>query len=223
MAIATPLQIVVSRDGDDRRTDGYVDTLRLAFEGSAEAASSPSAYLADAVDLGVRVLEPAGDIEEAEIGALVGGAQETVVVVIGEGSAQSAALEGIVGVGARGAGRVPAADGCRRSSGCLRRFGGVRVRAGGDDAADNGTRARPPGRADWWEDGGRFVRGVEVVHQSREDGWCGDGEVADRGAPPAPGRQTRTAPDSSISTMPNTSPRGVCGGRCWRRRRANRC
>ena len=97
MAIATPLQIVVSRDREDRRTDVYVDTLRLAFEGSAEAASSPSAYLADAVDLGVRVLEPARDIEEAEIGALVGGAQETVVVVIGEESAQSAALEGVVG------------------------------------------------------------------------------------------------------------------------------
>ena len=97
MAIATPLQIVVSRDGDDRRTDVYVDTLRLAFEGRAEAASSPSAYLADAVDLGVRVLEPATDIDEAEIGALVGGAKETVVVVIGDESAQSAALEGFVG------------------------------------------------------------------------------------------------------------------------------
>lgn len=84
MAIATPLQIVVSRDGDDRRTDVYVNTLRLAFEGSSDAASSPSAYLADAVDLGVRVLEPAADIEEPEIGTLVGGAQETVVVVIGK-------------------------------------------------------------------------------------------------------------------------------------------
>ena len=97
MAIATPLQIVVNRDGDDRRTDVYVDTLRLAFEGSAEAASSPSAYLADAVDLGVRVLEPATDIDEAEIGALVGGAQETVVVAVGDESAQSEALEAVVG------------------------------------------------------------------------------------------------------------------------------
>ena len=97
MAIATPIQIVVSRDRDDRRTDVYADTLRLAFEGSAEPASSPSAYLADAVDLGVRVLEPARDIEEAEIEALVGGAQETVVVVVGEASAQSEALEAFVG------------------------------------------------------------------------------------------------------------------------------
>ena len=97
MAFETPIQIVVSRDRDDRRTDVYADTLRLAFEGSAEPASSPSAYLADAVDLGVRVLEPARDIEEAEIEALVGGAQETVVVVIGEASAQSEALEAFVG------------------------------------------------------------------------------------------------------------------------------
>ncbi len=97
MAIATPIQIVVSRDRDDRRTDAYADTLRLAFEGSAEPASSPSAYLADAVDLGVRVLEPATDIEEPEIEALVGGAQETVLVVIGDGSWQSEALEAFVG------------------------------------------------------------------------------------------------------------------------------
>ena len=97
MTIATPIQIVVSRDRNDRRTDVYMDTLRLAFEGSAEAPSSPSAYLADAVDLGVRVLEPALDIEEAEIRALVGGAQETVVVVIGDASAQSEALEAFVG------------------------------------------------------------------------------------------------------------------------------
>ena len=97
MAIATPIQIVVSRDRGDRRTDVYADTLRLAFEGSSAAASSPSAYLADAVDLGVRVLEPASDIQEAEVGALVGGAQETVVVVIGDASAQSEALEAAVG------------------------------------------------------------------------------------------------------------------------------
>ena len=97
MAVGTPIQIVVSRDKGDRRTDVYADTLRLAFEGSADAASSPSAYLADAVDLGIRVLEPARDIVEPEIRALVGGARETVVVVIGDESAQSEALEAIVG------------------------------------------------------------------------------------------------------------------------------
>ncbi len=97
MAVGTPIQIVVSRDKGDRQTDVYVDTLRLAFEGSADAASSPSAYLAEAVDLGIRVLEPAADIGEPEIRALVGGARETVVVVIGVESAQSEALKAIVG------------------------------------------------------------------------------------------------------------------------------
>lgn len=58
----TPMQIVVARDRKDRRTDAYVDTLRLAFEGSADSAGSPSAYLAEAVDLGIRVLEPGGNL-----------------------------------------------------------------------------------------------------------------------------------------------------------------
>ena len=97
VTVGTPIQIVVSRDREDRRTDAYVDTLRLAFEGSAEAASSPNAYVADAVDLGIRVLEPARDIRESEIRILLGGAQETVVVVIGDKSAQSEALEANVG------------------------------------------------------------------------------------------------------------------------------
>ena len=74
-----------------------MDTLRLAFEGSAEAASAPSAYLADAVDLGVRVLEPASNIVEPEIDALVRGAQETVVVVLGDRPGQSEALASAVG------------------------------------------------------------------------------------------------------------------------------
>ena len=51
MTVRTPIQIVVSRDSLDRRTDAYVDTLRVAFEGSAGAAGSPSAYLEDAVDM----------------------------------------------------------------------------------------------------------------------------------------------------------------------------
>ena len=38
----TPMQIVVARDRTDRRTDAYVDTLRLAFEGSADSAGSPT-------------------------------------------------------------------------------------------------------------------------------------------------------------------------------------
>ena len=79
----TPLQVIVIRDPNNHRTDVYVDTLRLAFEGSAAAVGSPSAYLDDAVDLGVRVLEPMEGINFQEAERLVGGAQHTVVVKIG--------------------------------------------------------------------------------------------------------------------------------------------
>ncbi len=80
----TPLQIVVNRSFDDRRTDVYVDTLRVAFEGSADASGSPSTYLGDAVDLGIRVLEPARSITSREIDDLLGGAEHTVLVVVGD-------------------------------------------------------------------------------------------------------------------------------------------
>ncbi len=93
MAVRTPIQIVVSRDSRDRRTDAYVDTLRVAFEGTAAAAGSPSAYLDDAVDLGIRVLEPAEDVSDAEIRSLAGGAERTVLVVVGTGSVRNEALK----------------------------------------------------------------------------------------------------------------------------------
>jgi len=80
----TPLQIVLIRDVRDRYTDVYADTLRLAFEGSSETAGSPSAYLDDAVDLGVRVLEPTDDVTDKEVKRLLEGAEHTVVVGIGE-------------------------------------------------------------------------------------------------------------------------------------------
>ena len=79
----TPVQIVVVRRTTDTRTDVYVDTLRLAFEGSSDSAGSPSAYLAEAVDLGIRVLEPAGHATVAEAEKLVSGARDTIFVVIG--------------------------------------------------------------------------------------------------------------------------------------------
>ena len=79
----TPVQIVVARDKTDRRTDAFVDTLRLAFEGSADSAGSPSAYLAEAVDLGIRVLEPGGGLKAIEVRRLVEGARDTVFVVVG--------------------------------------------------------------------------------------------------------------------------------------------
>ena len=77
------MQVVVVRDGMDRRTDVYVDTLRLAFEGSADSAGSPSAYLAGAVDLGIRILEPAGRLARGDARRLVEGALDTIFVVIG--------------------------------------------------------------------------------------------------------------------------------------------
>ena len=97
MPVATPVQIVICRDTNDLRTDIYVDTLRVAFEGSTQVPGSPSAYMADAVDVGIRVLEPATDLTDDEIRALIGGARETVVVVIRDSSAGSTELEKEVG------------------------------------------------------------------------------------------------------------------------------
>ena len=82
----TPLQIIVIRDRDNRRTEVYVDTLRLAFEGSADSARSASAYLSDAIDLGIRVLEPAEVLGKDEFQRLLQGARHTIIVVIGEAS-----------------------------------------------------------------------------------------------------------------------------------------
>ena len=79
----TPVQIVVLRDRMDRRTNVYVDTLRLAFEGSADSAGQPSAYVAEAVDLGIRVLEPTSRLAAEDARRLVEGARDTIFVVIG--------------------------------------------------------------------------------------------------------------------------------------------
>ena len=88
----TPLQILVVRDPDDWRTDVYVDTLRLAFEGSADSAGSPSSYIADAIDLGIRVLEPARGIRDDEATRLIRGARHTIIVVIGDPPSRSEPL-----------------------------------------------------------------------------------------------------------------------------------
>lgn len=88
----TPLQIVVIRNPDDRRTDIYADTLRLAFEGSSDPEGSPSAYLAEAVDLGIRVLEPIAALGDEDVWRLIGGARHTVAVVIGDAIEQSTNL-----------------------------------------------------------------------------------------------------------------------------------
>ncbi len=78
----TPLQILVIRNRDDHKTDMYADTLRLAFEGSVETSGSPSTYLDDAVDLGIRVLEPVEGIATKEVERLLTGARHTIVVAI---------------------------------------------------------------------------------------------------------------------------------------------
>lgn len=93
----TAIQVVVIRDPGDRRTDVYVNTLRLAFEGSAGAAGVPSGYLAEAVDLGIRVLEPAENITDDEVRRLVRGARHTIVVVIGVSSDLSQKFQEWVG------------------------------------------------------------------------------------------------------------------------------
>ena len=54
------------------------------MRGTAGTAGSPSAYLDDAVDLGIRVLEPVGEVADEEMERLLDGAEHTIVVVIGE-------------------------------------------------------------------------------------------------------------------------------------------
>ena len=95
----TPIQIVVTRDRSDRRTDAYIETIRLAFEGNASGAGSPSSYLSEAIDLGIRVLEPTDDLEEAAAERLVGGARNTIVVAIGASSGPSKMIESKVSTG----------------------------------------------------------------------------------------------------------------------------
>ena len=80
----TPIQIVVVRDKTDPQTNVFVETLRLAFEGRSDSVDSPSSYLSDAVDLGIRVLEPAANLDDSETTTLLGGARNTIVVVIGD-------------------------------------------------------------------------------------------------------------------------------------------
>ena len=95
----TPLQIVVIRDLSDRRINAYVDTLRIAFEGSAGSAESPSAYLDDAVDLGIRVLEPKKGLRGPEAERLAGGAQHTIIVEIGNAPNRRTVLQKFIDSG----------------------------------------------------------------------------------------------------------------------------
>ena len=86
----TPIQIVLIRNLSNAAADAYVDTIRLAFEGSAGEAGSPDSYIGDAIDLGIRVLELSRDAKpkEGDVDRLVHGARCTVVVVFGDGEHQ---------------------------------------------------------------------------------------------------------------------------------------
>ncbi len=92
----TPLQIIVIRDLENRRTDAYVETLRLAFEGSVEATGSTIRYIEATIDLGIRVLEPAKDLNETEAELLISGSKHTVLVVIGEDSYEANLFERLI-------------------------------------------------------------------------------------------------------------------------------
>ena len=93
----TPVQIVVLRDNGDPKTDVFVETLRLAFEGSGDEVDSPNTYLSDAIDLGIRVLEPNSNISESEIDTILGGARVTIVVVVSDSLEQGRNFESKVG------------------------------------------------------------------------------------------------------------------------------
>lgn len=93
----TPLQIVLFRDLANRQLDIYAETLRLAFEGSADSADSPNAYISEAIDLGIRVLEPIDELVEGDALRLNNGARHTILVIIGEQEIKGRILESIVG------------------------------------------------------------------------------------------------------------------------------
>ena len=78
----TPLQIVLHRDPSNAETRAFETMLRLAFEGSAGPVGSPSTYLADAVDLQIRVLDLAETPRGNALDGLLRGAGRTVAVVV---------------------------------------------------------------------------------------------------------------------------------------------
>lgn len=92
----TPLQIIVIRDRANHRTDVYMDTLRLAFEGSSESETSPGAYLSESVDLGIRVLGPMGELGKKEANRLLLGARHTILVLIGDPPGREVKIEEMV-------------------------------------------------------------------------------------------------------------------------------
>lgn len=80
----TPIQVVLIRDPHDRRSEGYVRTLREALTGGEDALRP--GYLSGGLDLGIPVLvpqDPVGNrLSEEDCARLLGGARHTVVVEI---------------------------------------------------------------------------------------------------------------------------------------------
>ncbi len=72
----TPIQIVLIRDRSKPESEPYRDALRLAFEGSGADPKSPAAYLDDAVDLQIQVLEPDFEHGNPSIERLLGAAHQ---------------------------------------------------------------------------------------------------------------------------------------------------
>ena len=79
----TPLQVITVRDQTNPDTDIYVDTIRLAFEGESVGSNSKTSYLADSIDLSIRVLDLDHPPKlEHDIKRLLSGAQYTILIVI---------------------------------------------------------------------------------------------------------------------------------------------
>ncbi len=82
MEIRTPLQIITVRDKSNPDSDSYIEMLRLAFEGESTNTST-NGYLADSIDLSIRVLDLDQPPETThDTKRLLNGARYTILVVI---------------------------------------------------------------------------------------------------------------------------------------------
>ncbi len=90
----TLLQVVLLRDHGNPETETWFRSLRLAFEGSGGDKDSPETYLADSVDLGIQVLDPAGLGQSAfSPQRLTQAARHTLLVTLEPLPTESAAME----------------------------------------------------------------------------------------------------------------------------------
>ena len=78
----TQLQVILLRNRAEPDTDVYADTLRLAFEGTANQENPGNTYLDDAVDLQIQVLDLPEIPGESALKPLLGGARHSVLVIV---------------------------------------------------------------------------------------------------------------------------------------------